>query len=291
MIPQISDSELRSQCKRKIESLELWLRRLIDQVLTASYGNYFDHVDEAGSRLISARITTPLGECVAREPERYSRPTDAVLLDDSISIICNPTLYHHFRPALEMAFPEGCFEARTFLGRLIEPRNRLAHANPIRLRDAERIFCYSGDVIESISCFYKQNNMNQDFNVPLFIRFTDSLGSTYHRDQLQAFPGGGVGRMFNLEPQFDLRSGDTLTVEVEVDPTFSSESYSLTWSSPNGLPHPFSTGPKAVVVLTPKQVGEQFMLRCRLKTTNDWHRNTGDNDDMLTLCYRVLPPP
>lgn len=291
MIPHLSDSDLRSQCRQKLESLELWLRRLIDQVLTSVYGEYFDHVDNAGNRLISLRITRTLSNRIAREPDRYSRKIDAVLLDDSIAIICKLNLYHHFRPALESAFPDGHAEARTFLNRLIEPRNRLAHANPIRLHDAERIFCYSSDVIESLSAYYSINNMSQDFNVPLFIRFTDSFGSTFHRDQLRATPNGGVCKLFHLESGVDLRSGDTLTVEVEVDPAFDPDTYSLTWKSSNRLPMPISSGPRAVVVLTPKQVSEQFILKCILTTKNDWHRIPNGSDDELHLTYRVLPPP
>lgn len=282
-------SEIRSRCKRKLESLELWLRRLIDQTLSAQFGNYFEHKDANGNRLIANRIVSALNNRVLREPTRYPRQIDAVLLDDAISIICNPSLYTYFQPALVLAFPEGCAEARTFMGRLLDPRNKLAHANPISTHDAERVFCYSSDIIDSISQYYADQNMNQEYNVPLFVRFTDSFGNTVHRDQMQPSPNGGVMKLFHLEADFDLRPGDTLAIEVEVDSTFDPLSYTLSWIC-NGLSHLIPNGPIANIEITNKQVAQQFSVMCTLTTGNDWHRIAGGKDDSLMITYRVLPP-
>ncbi len=53
---KLEDSEIRNICKEKLESLEHWLRRLIDKILTESYGDFFSHVDDKGDRLIKKKI-------------------------------------------------------------------------------------------------------------------------------------------------------------------------------------------------------------------------------------------
>ena len=93
------------------------------------------------------------------EPERFSRIIDAAILDDCINIICNPNLFRrHFREAFKTAFPVGDSrdETRIFLKRLIKPRNLLYHANPISVRQAEQVICYSHDIIESLKKYYEE---------------------------------------------------------------------------------------------------------------------------------------
>ena len=48
----LNDSEIRSICKNKLESLEYWLRRLIDKILSDNYEDYFSYEDAKGNRLI-----------------------------------------------------------------------------------------------------------------------------------------------------------------------------------------------------------------------------------------------
>ena len=43
MLYMLSDNEIRNQCREKLESLEHWLRRLIDETLSVKYGDYFSH--------------------------------------------------------------------------------------------------------------------------------------------------------------------------------------------------------------------------------------------------------
>lgn len=69
ILTNIKDSEIRSLCKEKIESLEHWLRRLIDDTLTPIYGDYFLYSDQSGNRLIKKS----LAEQVARNAERVNR--------------------------------------------------------------------------------------------------------------------------------------------------------------------------------------------------------------------------
>ncbi|MBL9179183.1 MAG: hypothetical protein JNM65_14065, partial [Verrucomicrobiaceae bacterium] len=64
----MKDSEVRNQCKEKIESLEHWLRRLIDDTLVPVYGDYFSFVDPAGNRLIKNSLAQQVATRRANEP-------------------------------------------------------------------------------------------------------------------------------------------------------------------------------------------------------------------------------
>ena len=240
--------------------------------------------------MLSKNLVKDIEGRLAREPQRYSRRIDAVLLDDAISIICNPNLYCHFRAALEQAFPEGCSEARTFLCRLLDPRNKLAHANPISSHDAERVFCYSSDVVSSISEYYREQKMNQEYNVPLFIRYGDSFGNSIHRDQMLPTPNGGVMVQYHTQEKYDLRPGDILAMELEVDATFNSDEYTLTWKTGSVLRKTEISEPSVSLEITAAHVAEQFTIIFSLKTHNDWHRIAGGRDDIFMVTYRVLPP-
>lgn len=168
IIHTLTDSEIRSVCKERIEVLEHWLRRLIDDLLSQTYGNYLGHEDAQGNRLIRKRLAEQIEERRRKESNRYPRIVDAILLDDAIDIVCNPQLFKtHFRQPLSLAFPNGENEARTFLTRLLAPRNHLSHANAISVRQAEQVICYTNDVIDSLKSYYGNINMQSQYNVPL----------------------------------------------------------------------------------------------------------------------------
>ena len=107
MFYALTEDQIRNLCKEKIESLEYWLRRLIDEKLSTSHGDYFSYVDGVGNRLIKKSIVDALEERLKKEPTRHVRKIDAVLLSDAIDIICNPQLYYIFAPGSAFAFPEG----------------------------------------------------------------------------------------------------------------------------------------------------------------------------------------
>lgn len=289
MLYKLTDNELRNVCREKVESLEYWFRRLIDEKLSASYGDYFSHVDSTGNRLIKKSIVETLEERLKKEPDRYARKIDAVLLSDAVDIICNPNLFGpYFREPLKLAYPEGREEARTFMLRLLDPRNRLAHANPISLRQAEQVICYSNDIIESLKSHYNEQGMGQEYNVPLILKVIDSFGNVFHRNQMREVVHGGIAEMLNTKPSNYLRPGDTLTIEVEVDPAFNPDEYTVSWHSDLGENIP--DGSKAVIHITPKHVKEMFAITCIITTGKEWHRLGHNIDDRLFLYYKVLPP-
>lgn len=290
MLSSLPDSDIRSICKQKIESLEHWLRRLIDDTLTPSYGDYFSYEDEAGNRLIKGSLAKQVSERQTREPSRYPRKIDAVLLDDAIDIICKPELYkNHFRAPLARAFPDGREEAKTFLGRIQAPRNNLAHANTISARAAEQVLCYSNDVIESLKEHYKSTNMQQEYDVPLILRVTDSFGQTFTRRELQTIHDGGISIMYSQDPTHFLRPGDIITFEIEVDPAYDPASYSIAWGSTKGLDGDCSSA-KLVIEIKDRHVGQMFDVQCRITSDKTWHRMSMGTDDFLMAWFKVLPP-
>lgn len=292
MYYQLTDAEIRNVCKEKLESLEYWLRRLIDEVLTAEYGDYFNHQDASGNRIIRNASVIEFQKRIDGEPGRYPRLVDAMLLDDAVNIITNPTLYNrHFSDFLKEAFPEGREEARTFMKRLIDARNPLYHANTISTRKAEQVICYSNDIIDSIKNQYTRKGMDNDYNVPLILKVTDSFGNVYHRAHMDVLHDGGVIKNFTADAAFYLRVGDVLTLELEIDPSFDERDYSITWGSAKGLPPCDTASKKLVIQITDKQVAQSFDIQCQILSNKEWHRMSMGADDLLIFNYKVLPPP
>lgn len=285
------DSELlRSDCRRAIENLERWLRRLIDQTLSPIAQDYL-RMEVNGSFLFSKSIRENTHNKFEADRSRYPRPIDAATFEETIEIITNSQLYQTtFSRALRAAFPEGRDVCRTYLDRLVGPRNRLSHANEISVRDAERIVCYSNDIISSIKEYYREQGMDRDFNVPTIIGFKDCQG--------RSFSGGDLHRSSNGElilwdssaaaaaPFLVLRCGEAISFEVEVDPSFDASTYRVEWTIVGDV---WAHGKKIVRVLTEKDIGQHIVLLCRLVSDRNWQR-LGGCDDVLYLHLRVLPP-
>jgi len=286
----MKDVELRNVCKEKIETLEHWLRRLIHDEFTGSYGaDYFSYQNSNGDALIKNSLVRQVKHRRSSEPTRYPRDIDAILLDDAIYLICKKELYtQHFKKSLEDAFPDGFAEARTFLKRLNIPRNNLAHANAISIRQAEQIICYSHDVIESLKKYYQRIGMQNTYNVPTIIKLTDSFGRVFHRENFMDASRSNSACILSLIDQSDafLRPGDILTLEVEVDASFSTDQFVITWSG-GGIAN--QTGEKVAIHIENKHVSENFQINCTITSNKDWHRfNT--HDDRLIVMFKVLPP-
>jgi len=148
MFESFTNEQIRGACKARLENLERWLRRLVDDQLSQQSSDYFNSQDEKGNRYIKTSIANDArNRTDERGAERYPRLIDAVLLEELVQIIC--ARWIDFEDALVAAFPNGREEARTFLRRLVGPRNKLSHANDLSMREAEQVICYTGDTIAS----------------------------------------------------------------------------------------------------------------------------------------------
>lgn len=276
----MSTDEIRGVVRHQIETLERWLRRLIDDVTQNHY---------EGSLSCLPMKKEILSKAAARrqkEPRRYPREVDALLFEDLIAIICHPQQYFNFQKALSEAFQNGENEARTYLNRIVDARNPLAHANEITTHQALRVACYSADVIDSLKAYYKRNNMAQTYNAPSIIRIWDDRANVGDATQL---PTDGAVRYFDFKTT-QLRPGDVLQLEVQPDESFAEDSYRIDWVVNNVSSPQRGTGRKISVVLENRHVSANgFMVSVEMISNESWHRY-GNADDRITLHYSILPP-
>jgi hypothetical protein len=280
---KIPSEELRSACRQKLETCELWLRRLIHEEFSRRFGaSYFSQGMQNGNAIFRKEIREHAASRMSENPGRYRREIDTLLMDYIVDTLCKHDLYTScFSTPLRYAFPDGCQEARTFLSRLIPVRNALSHANPISVHDAERVICYCDDVIESLKQYYRDQNMAQEYNAPVFSRFVDSLGHSEipaKSHQWLDFTGGP-----------SLRPGDGIRLEVEVDSSFGPDEYTVDWAVCNIADNERGTGTQILLEILPKHVGERLDIQITLNSTKAWHRH-GSFDARLTITYKVLPP-
>lgn len=286
----ISEAELREHCRRALDGLERWLRRLVDENLTAAYGpNYLSACRPSGDRVINADTTRRIIQRAAVEPVKFPRAIDAADLDDTIRIICNPELYvAHFTNALSDAFPEGCVEAKTFLLRLVPPRNALSHARPISIHEAHRVLCYSQDVVAALKVHYGKNQMQKQYNVPTVIRIVDSLGHEISLSDSNRHRDGPAMIDFSQNELAVLRCGDSISIEVDIDPSFEPDAYEVRWLIAN-VGGAATFGRRFSLHLTQQHVATRFCVVCYVTSKAEWHK-IGTFDDQVDIAYRVLPP-
>ncbi|WP_306114818.1 MULTISPECIES: hypothetical protein [unclassified Roseovarius] len=265
----------------------MWLRRLVDEQFSKSYGDdYFHAKTEKGENLLARSRVAEIEDRRSADTLRFARLIDATYFDDLVYCVCREDLYaKHFRVALDTAFPGGANFARGLLKKIQRARNQLCHSNPISVRSAEQVVCYSNDVIESLKLYYKELGMTEEYNVPSVIRIRDSFGSLTPKQPRPPHARTTKERR-NKDQSSYLRPGEVLTIEVEVDPSFPSDSYEINWSVGGTR----LSGPKITIELDKTHVGERLRFFCRVVSNEDWHRY-GDCDDSLFIDYKVLPPP
>ena len=284
MYHDYSQEELRAYCRSSIESLEIWARRLIHEKMAENYGkNYINATDNNGEWIIKKDIRKHVFQMIDKKPLRFSKAVDTLFLEHIIYFLCNPKWYNSmFKPAMDYAFPQGCEELREFLKRLIPIRNALSHANPISVRQAEQALCYSHDFVEGLLAYYKEVGEERMWNVPRIIRVTDSRGNEFlpPMDSVASFTK-------RITPEFYVK--DSYSIEIEVDPAFSPDDYTICWAKlgnsyikyPHNSKHLF-------VTFSDDDIGQSMIIKCDIVSKKNWHRFF-DSDDTLQLIVTVLP--
>ena len=181
MYYKIPEEELRGACKVSIENLEKWARLLIDREMTAQYGKDYFNAKENNIPIVKKDLIKKAHAMISEDQNRFSRMIDTIFLDEIIYFLCKENLYQScFKKCLNIIYPEGRMEAKTFLSRIVPIRNKLSHSNSISIREAERAICYSNDFVEGVKEYMKQEGKQSEYNVPNIIKINDSLGHEYY---------------------------------------------------------------------------------------------------------------
>ncbi len=280
---ETSFDDIRELSKRQIELFEHWSRRLIDEIFRDNYGNdYINTEVNVGQPLVKNEVRKRIEERKVDNPRRFPRDIDAILIEDIQYFITRQDLYkNHFKNVFE-SFYSGDEEIRSMLDRLIDIRNRLYHDNPISIRDAERVLCYTNDFIDVIKDYYMKLGKERDFNVPTIISITDSQGNaSYRRDSAYTWEIKNVGKeLIERHKKYyhdaittSHRSGETYEIELEVDESFEPNSYSITWIMTLNYKRIMEgTGRKIFIRFTDEMVSYEPKIIVKLKTNKEWHR-------------------
>ena len=288
---RLTDAELRAACRATIETLEIWLRRVIELELRLAFGDNYLHAQNpiTGKHLLKKSLREGIQRRLDQPSKGYSRSIDAAMLTDVIYIVCHSDLYDQsFRPYFGSHYPQGRIELQTFLKRLIEPRNALAHSNPLSVRQAEQVICYSHDVIDAIKERLEVMNMGKDYNAPMIMRITDSRGFVFNDTEIMRNSTGRGQVNLAEDREAWLRVGDTLGIEVEVDPSFSPSDYQIEWIVAMEPQHSIPSGNRLVLNIRKSHINYEFTISCKVISNKWWHR-CGDVDDAVGITYRVLP--
>lgn len=280
-----TEEQLRSICRQSIESLEMWARRLIHEKFTKKYGpEYVDYKITSENYLIKKEVREHIQAMLKKEPQRFHRAVDTLFFEHIIYFLCNPAFYHDlFSEALEYAYPNGNNEVRTFLNRIIPIRNALSHSNPISIRQAEQAICYSHDFVDGLKKYYKAKGMEQMWNVPRIIRITDSLGNSYDNST----DTHGQQSIFDLNYAFNC--GDTYSVNIDVDSSFSNIEYDIIWRDQNLEQPEFNNKPHFIITFDESNVAQVHIVECTIVSLKPWHKYKFF-DSRISLMFTVLPP-
>ena len=163
-------------------------------------------------------------------------------------------------------------------------------AYPFRVRQAEHVICYTHDVIDAVKSHIKELNMEKEYNAPTIIKISDSNGSVFHESQIRRNSTGRGHIEIKQDKSTWLRAGDIISIEVEVDPSYASNEYSVLWTYTNPSPeHSGYRASKIAIKILEEHVNEVFTVYCSVISNKPWHR-CGDVDDCVGLTYKILPP-
>lgn len=281
MYHEYSVEELRALCRNSIETLEKWGRSLIHQKLRGKYGdNYFEAQDEQGNNIVKKELTKNAKTRMNREPARYKRLVDTMLLDDITYILCKDDLYKSlFKEALDYAYPNGKEVLREYLDRI--NRNPLAHANPISMRDAERIVCYCNDFIDGLKEYYKAKGEEKMWNVPTIVSVNDTMGNVYYPD--------GNKDPSVIQTQHSFYVEDTYGISIEVDSSFDPNKYSIRWWMNGKNTAAFNDKAQFTIKFEIGDVAQKRFIACCVISNEEWHKY-GSHDHRVLISFTVLPP-
>jgi len=282
---KINIETLREKSRSRIESLEIWLRRIINEELTTVFGaDYINFQHSVDDYLIKKDIRENINNRFSTG--EFPRNIDAALFEHLIYFLCKADFFDNYFKKYLIEFhpetmPNGNIHLKFVLEKLKNIRNNLSHANSISIRETEFVMSTTTELFESFKAFYSMEGKQQEYNVPQIIKITDSFGNVIIRKDFNKFEH----YFLDDNPKYYLRPGDILSIEVEVDPSYTEAKYQIRF----GGARDYSYDNKLVYEITNNDVSARKTIHCQVKSDKPWHK-TFNRDDQVTLFYKVLPP-
>lgn len=283
----LNQNELKDICKNQIETFESWLKRLISEEMIKKYwADYFLTNDDKGDKVIKNEISKQVLDKFNEDNDKYNNnPINATTFDNLIDIISNPKHYVIFKPYFWI-YPFWVDVTKYFLGKLLDIRNMVYHSNPISVRDAEKLICYTNDIIDSFKKYYQEKNMWKEYNVPEFIKFNDSFWNEKFLISENKWNLNTHNFYYYQDSKFYLRPWDKFSIEVFVDATFEEwKDYKIEWS----ICRKIYQWKKISIEITEDMVSEKKLFTCKLIQNKNWHKYW-NYDDEINFMYKILPP-
>ena len=295
----MSDLEAKDLCKHRIDTMEIWSRRLIDELFKEKYGDdYFEYEISEGTPLVKQSIKNIVNGRIKKEPNRFPRKVDALVIEDLEYFFCRDDLYkNHFKAVFEPFF--SCSqEVRSVLNRIVGIRNKIAHNNHLSQHELEQGVCYSNDFINAFCDYYKKTGKEKDYNVPTFISVRDSFGRCLTREDSsygwEVYDWHFSNNIVSKNTEKHLRSGESYRLTLEVDASFPFDFYEIEWTVIYGICDLIArgTGNTIEFSVNDSHVSYAPKITAKLITKRSWHRfASSECDDCFKMSLsQVLPP-
>ncbi len=131
--------------------------------------------------------------------------------------------------------------------------------------------------------YYKDKGEEQMWNVPRIIKIKDSFGNVFENPSDSRYGGS------NFSIRQPLNVGDTYSVEIEIDPSFSENDYCIKWLHSIFINNTeFENKKKYTHTFTVQDVSKSFSIKCQIIQNKDWHKYS-NHDGEISLSLTVLP--
>lgn len=295
----MSDLEARDLCKHRIDAMEKWSRRLIDEMFKETYGdNYFEVEVADGQPLIKTSIKRQIEGRLKENPGRFARKVDALVIEDLEYFFCRDDLYKNLFKTVFEPFFSGQQEIRVVLKRISNIRNKIAHGNHLSQHELEQGVCYSNDFVDVFIDYYKRLGKEKEYNVPTFLSVRDSFGRSLIRED-SSYGWEIHDRFFSNDyasgsAETHLRSGESYRLTLEVDASFPENFYEINWSVIYGISKVIAQGKGNIIEfhVNDKCVSHSPTIKADLITKRSWHRFANINcDDYFEMTLSEVFPP
>lgn len=295
----MTELEAGDLCKHRLDTMELWARRLIEETFSEEYGkDYFNFKFDNGTPLVKNEIIKQVQDRMNSNTKRYPRKVDALVMENLKYFFCRNDLYKlHFKNVFE-PFYSGVESLRLSFEKLINIRNKISHSNTLSQRELEQGVCYSNDLIEVFKDYYKKIGKDKIYNVPTFLSFKDSLGHSIFRENSNyswsIYPLTNYDSLKNKRETVNLRAGETYRVILEVDNSFPLDFYCINWEIDYCCKvDKYETNSNILEFkIDDKFVSLNLRIKAYLKTKRAWHRFANiDCDDFVEIHLEEILPP